>query len=59
MEYATMFAVMGTAIVWLIYKNFTLSKKLYMVLNFMDRMVDGDVKVVRKGDGFDIIIKGE
>lgn len=59
MEYATMFAVMGTAIVWLTYKNFVLSKRLHMTLTLVNHMVEGDVKIVRKDDGFDVIIKGE
>lgn len=59
MEYATMFAVMGTAIVWLAYKNFVLSKRLHMTLTLVSHIVEGDVKVVRREDGFDVIIKGE
>ena len=59
MEYATLFAVMGTAIAWLSYKNYRLSKQFNAVVMMIDMMIDGDIKVVKKKDGFDLLIKGE
>jgi uncharacterized membrane protein YccC len=57
MEYAGLFAVMGTWIVWLQYRNYKLRKALTSVVTMMRRVIDQEVTMRRTEDGFEMVVK--
>jgi uncharacterized membrane protein YccC len=57
MEYAWLFAGMGTWIVWLQYRNYKLRKALTSVVTMMRRVIDQEVTMRRTEDGFEMVVK--
>lgn len=57
MEYAILFAVMGTLNIWLYAKYTTERKKFLIVSSMLDDVVMNRVEITRTADGFEIKAK--
>jgi hypothetical protein len=57
MEYAGLFAVMGTWIVWLQYRNYKLRRAITGVLIMMEKVINEEVIMRPTKDGFEIVTK--
>lgn len=57
MEYGILFSLMGTWIVWLLYRNYKLSQRFMFIAMMLDKVINKEVEVVKKEDGYDIIVK--
>lgn len=57
MEYAILFSLMGTWIVWLHYRNYKLLRGVKTMALMMDKIISKEVEVSRIADGFEITVK--
>ena len=57
MEYAVLFAFMGTWIVLLHYRNYKLMQGVRLMATMMDKLINEEVRVRRTHDGFEIEVK--
>ena len=57
MEYAVLFALMGTWILWLQYRNYKLIKSVRLMAMMMDKIISKEVEINRITDGFEITVK--
>ena len=54
MEYAMLFALMGTWILWLQYRNYKLIKSVRLMVVMMDKIISQEVTVRKTANGFDL-----
>ena len=60
MEYAFMFSLMGTWIVWLHYRNYKLMKGMRILAMLLDKTINKEVIVSKNENGFEVTFtKGE
>lgn len=57
MDYAILFSGMGVTILFLLYKNFHLSKNNFMHTEIIRAIADGKLEVKRTEDGIEAVIK--
>lgn len=57
MEYAVLFSLMGTWIVWLHYRNYKLLRGVKTMALMMDKIISKEVEVNRIADGLEITVK--
>lgn len=57
MEYAMLFALMGTWILWLQYRNYKLIKSVRLMAMMMDKIISQQVTVRKTIDGFELSVK--
>ncbi len=57
MEYAVLFSLMGTWIVWLHYRNYKLMKGVRVMARMMEKIINKEVLVRRTNDGFEVKVK--
>ena len=57
MEYALLFTLMGTWIVWLHYRNYKLLSNISKMAFMMEKIISKEIEVTHTDDGFDITVK--
>ena len=57
MEYAVLFALMGTWILWLHYRNYKLSQGLRLMATMMDKIINEEVVIRKTANGFELSVK--
>lgn len=57
MEYAVLFALMGTWIFWLQYRNYKLTKSVRLMAMMMDKIINEEVVVRKTATGFELSVK--
>lgn len=57
MEYAVLFALMGTWILWLQYRNYKLIKSVRLMAVMMDKIISQEVSVRKTANGFELSVK--
>ena len=57
MEYAVLFALMGTWILWLQYRNYKLIKSVRLMAMMMDKIISQEVTVRKTANGFELSVK--
>lgn len=57
MEYAVLFALMGTWILWLQYRNYKLIKSVRLMAMMMDKIISQEVSVRKTANGFELSVK--
>lgn len=57
MEYAVLFALMGTWILWLQYRNYKLIKSVRLMVVMMDKIISQEVSVRKTANGFELSVK--
>lgn len=57
MEYAVLFALMGTWILWLQYRNYKLIKSVRLMAVMMDKIISQEVTVRKTANGFELSVK--
>lgn len=57
MEYAVLFALMGTWILWLQYRNYKLIKSVRLMVVMMDKIISQEVTVRKTANGFELSVK--
>jgi hypothetical protein len=54
MEYALLFSVMGTVIVFQQYRVYKLNKGIRIMAMMMDKVINKEVEVIRTDNGFEV-----
>lgn len=57
MDYAVLFALMGTWILWLQYRNYKLIKSVRLMAMMMDKIISQEVSVRKTANGFELSVK--
>ena len=57
MEYAVLFALMGTWILWLQYRNYKLIKSVRLMAMMMDKIISQEVSIRKTTNGFELSVK--
>ncbi len=57
MDYAILFSCMGVTILFLLYRNFVLSKNNFMHTEVIRAIADGKLIVKRTEDGIEAVVK--
>lgn len=59
MEYAILFSGMGVTILFLLYKNFQLSKNNFIHTEIIKAIAEGEIEIKRTRNGIEAVMKKE